>query len=140
MKTDDLRLYVLSTWIAGVVACGVMFLTVLVNHHAALTPALLAVPALHLTQAVTPTLGALLVSFYSADLKAVRLTRGQRRLLLVLSSVYVIWFTTITYLSLYVDVFGIDKNATDKHPAVNNFSFLITYVQPLIVAPLFYLF
>ena len=140
MKTDDLRFYVLSTWIAGIVGCMAMFVIALVKHQANVALGDLAAPARHLATAVAPTLGALIVNYYSADLKAVSLTPGQRRLLLLLSCVYVLGFATITYLTLFVEAFGIDQDATDRPPGVNHYSILITYVQPLIVAPMFYLF
>jgi membrane-associated HD superfamily phosphohydrolase len=140
MKTDDLRWRVLKIWIGGLVTCVSMFVIALVTHRANVKLADLAAPAHHLATATLPTLGALIVNYYSANLNAVSLTRGQRRLLLLLSGAYVLGFTSITYLTLFIEAFGLDQDATGQHPGVNNYGILITYVQPLIIAPLFYLF
>lgn len=139
MKIDDLRSHVLVSWIVGVVVCCATFIVAAATHYAGLTFPDIGAPVRHLFAAVGPTLIALVGTYFSGDLNAVTLKAGQRRVLFLLSYAYVVSFTFITFAMLFIDGFGLDQDATDHHAAVDHY-LLLTYVQPLVVAPLFFLF
>ena len=139
MKTDDLRVHLLVSWIVGVGVCYALLAGAAASHYAGLTFADIHVPARNLYHAVGPTLGALVGTYFSRDLDTVTLKRGQRLVLLLLSYLYVVLCVLITLAMLLVDDFGLDQDATERHPAINHYSILI-YLQPIVVAALFFLF
>ena len=140
MKIDDLRAHILLSWIGGLVACYLTLIAAAARRYAGLTFAQIDAPARHLSAAVVPTLLVLIGTYFSEDLKTVRLKAGQRRVLLVLSYLYVLSFMFITGAMLWMPGFGLDQDATEQHPAVNRYLILTYCAQPLIVAALFFVF
>jgi hypothetical protein len=137
MEIDNIRSHILLSWIAGWVFCYGMFAIVVVVQYAGLTFSDLALPARHLFGVVGPTLGALIGFYFSGDVKTVTLTAGQRRVLLVLSYVYVVSFMLVTAGQFAPG--GLDQEATSKHAAIDHYVILM-YMQPLVAVPLCFLF
>ena len=150
MRADDLRAHVLISWMIGVSVCYCTFVIAAANPTLSrgVTFSHIGAPARHLAAAVGPTLLALVGTYFSGDIKTVTLKAGQRRVLLLLSYAYVASFTFITLAMLFVVGFGLDHDETRVStvscvnlviPAVNHY-LILTYVQPLVVAALFFLF
>jgi len=137
-ELDDTRSHILVSWIAGAVLCYSIFAIVGAVHYKGLTFADLALPARHLFAVVGPTLGALAGLYFSGNMKTSTLTAGQRRVLLLLSYVYVVCFMLVSA-GQFVPAFGLDQEATLEHAAIDHYV-MLTYVQPLVAAPLCFLF
>jgi len=138
-EIDDIRSHILVSWIAAFVLCYGMFSIVGTVHYKGLTFVDLALPARHLFAVVGPTLGALTGLYFSGNTKTVALTTGQRRVLLVLSYVYLISFILVSA-GQFIPGFGLDQEATSEHKAAIDHYAILTYVQPLVAAPLCFLF
>jgi hypothetical protein len=139
MSIDTLRAHVLTVWIGALLlSCG-MFAGAAAAHYAGLTFQDVKTPVRDLFAAVAPGLIALLGVYFGADLESVRLTRGQRRIVLVLTYIYVVSFVSISAAMLFVDGFGLNQDAAPPHSAVNHYV-MMTHLQPLVIGPLFFLF
>jgi hypothetical protein len=135
---DDIRSHILVSWIAAGVLCYGIFAIAGAVHYKGVTFADLALPARHLFAVVGPTLGALTGLYFSGNTKTLALTAGQRRVLLVLSYVYLVSFILVSA-GQFATGFGLDQEATSEHQAIDHYV-LLTYVQPLVAAPLCFLF
>jgi hypothetical protein len=138
MSLDALRAYVLKIWIGGIVLSCTMFAIAAASNYAGLTFYDIKAPVRDLFATVTPSLIALLVAYF-AEAKTIELTPGQRQLVHLLTYVYVGGFTLISVAMLFVPEFGLNQDAAPPHPAINHYLYM-TYLQPLVLAPLFFLF
>src|ERR1051326_461524 len=128
MKINDLRSHVLLIWILGAIACYIILAIAAAVHYAGLTFADIVAPARNLFTAVGPTLIALIGTYFSGDMKRVNVQAGQRRVLLLLSYMYVAVLIVITVAMLFLDGVGLDQDAIEQQPAVNHY-LMLTYVQ-----------
>jgi hypothetical protein len=140
MTIDRLRLHVLCTWVAGVGICyAALAIAVLDKGRFGLTFANITVPASHLWDAVAPTLVAMIGTYFSKQRRDVSLTAGQRTVALLLSYAYIVSFILLTLAMLFILDFKLDQDATKDTPAVNHYS-ILSHLQPLVIAGLFFLF
>lgn len=138
MSLDALRAYVLKLWIGGIALSCTMFSIAAASNYAGLTFHDVKTPVRDLFAAVAPSLIALLVAYF-ADVKTIKLTSGQRQMVHLLTYVYVGGFTLVSAAMLFVPGFGLNQDAAPPHPAINHY-LLMTHLQPLVLAPLFFLF
>jgi len=139
MSTDDLRAHVLISWFCGIGSCYAILGTAVITGYKGLAFADVEATSRDLLVAVAPMLVALCGVYFSADLKPVRLTAGQRRVLLLISYAYVFAFMLVTAAMVIVKSFKLNHDAVDGYPAMDHYQ-ILRYVQPLVAAPLFFLF
>lgn len=139
MGLDSTRAQVLTIWIGALIVSVGTFVVAAATRYAGLTFENIGVPIRDLFAAVSPSLVVLVGAYYVADKQPVRLTKGQRAVALGVTIAYAGTLIFISAAMLFLDGFGLNQDAAPPHPAINHYV-VLTQLQPLVLAPLFFLF